>query len=290
MEERENGVPQTAKRNAESNGGPSSSSKRIKVNEDDVLPDPALLYHFAYSTWECANRHLAQVFLPSSVQSTPSDPSTIHLTDPYRPTTSKPYEPDVRAAEKALSLQLLAIDTLKIGLNLSSLSDTERVTFGLLFGKIGMQVVQAIRAGNRKGKEKEEKRVDHQRLLQDIEEQVNISVCPLSRGCALAETIDGSCAQECLPTTTLPAARAVELEDIVTPGQFSQSSRHHGLISRAKWAQPKDQSSSTLKLHSTSFGPRASLTSAATPHTCTLCNYSCSRTSRYWERTDQCKH
>jgi hypothetical protein len=78
--------------------------------------------------------------------------------------------------QKALSLQILAIDTLKIGLGLSSLSDTERVTFGLLFGKIGIQVVQALRAGDRIGKGKEERGVDHQKLLQDIEEQVNISV------------------------------------------------------------------------------------------------------------------
>jgi len=112
------------------------------------------------------------------VQATPSDPSTIHLIDPFHPTTSKTYEPDARAAEKALSLQILAIDTLKIGLGLSSLSDTERVTFGLLLGKIGISVVQSVRAGSRKGKGKgkEEKSVDYRKLLQDIEKQVNISV------------------------------------------------------------------------------------------------------------------
>ena len=167
---------QRDKRPANTEDGSSSSSKRIKVEQDDILPDSALLYHFAYSTWQCANRHLSQTFIPASVQPIPSDPSTIHLTDPLHPTTSKPYEPDVRAAEKALSLQILAIDTLKIGLGLSSLSDTERVTFGLLFGKIGIQVVHALRAGNRKGKGKEEKGVDRQKLLHDIEEQVNISV------------------------------------------------------------------------------------------------------------------
>jgi hypothetical protein len=176
MEERGNDPAQGAKRPAITGNGSSSSTKRVKVEQHDILPDSALLYNFAYSTWQCANRHLSQTFIPASVQATPSDPSTIYLTDPMNPTTSKMYEPDARAAEKAISLQILAIDTLKIGLKLSSLSDTERVTFGLLFGKIGIQVVQALRAGDRKGKGKEEKGVDHQKLLQDIEEQVNISV------------------------------------------------------------------------------------------------------------------
>jgi len=175
MEESVNDTAQGVKRPPITENGSSSSSKRVKVEQDDILPDSALLYHFAYSTWQCANRHLSQTFIPSSVQATPSDPSTLHLTDPLDPTTSKAHEPDARAAEKALSLQVLAIDTLKIGLGLSSLSDTERVTFGLLFGKTGIQVVQALRAGNRKGKGKEEK-VDHHKLVQDIEEQVNISV------------------------------------------------------------------------------------------------------------------
>lgn len=175
MEQRQNGPSQTNKRAVNPEDESSSSTKRFKV--EDILPDSALLYHFAYSTWQCSNRHLSQAFIPSSVQTTPSDPSTIHLTDPHQPTTSNPYKPDMRAAEKALSLQILAIDTLKIGLKLSSLSDTERVTFGLLFGKIGLQVVQALRAASRKGKRKEEKSVDHDTLLQDIEEQVNISVC-----------------------------------------------------------------------------------------------------------------
>ena len=180
MEERQNGLPQVAKRSAKFDNEDPASSKRNKVDEEDILPDPALLYHFAYSAWQCANRHLAQAFIPSTVIPTSSEPSTIHLADPYHPTTLKRYEPDVHAADKALSLQLLAIDTLKIGLKLSSLSDTERVTFGLLFGKIGLQIVQALRAGNMKGKGKEEKSVDHQRLLQDIEEQVNVSVGLLS--------------------------------------------------------------------------------------------------------------
>jgi hypothetical protein len=176
MEERGNNQASGPKRPAITENGSSSSSKRVKVEQHDILPDSALLYHFAYSTWQCANRHLSQTLIPASVQPIPSDPSTIHLTDPMNPTTSKTYEPDARAAEKALSLQMLAIDTLKIGLGLSSLSDTERVTSGLLFGKIGIQVVQALRAGNRKGKGKEEKGVDHQKLLQATEEQVNISV------------------------------------------------------------------------------------------------------------------
>ena len=179
MEERQDGPTQVLKRFAEEINEDPGSSKRHKVDADDILPDPALLYHFAYSTWQCANRHLTQAFIPSTILPTSSEPSTIHLADPFHPTTLKRYEPDVHAAEKALSLQLLAIDTLKIGLKLSSLSDTERVTSGLLFGKIGLQVIQALRAGNRKGKGKEEKSVDHERLLQDIEEQVNVSVGPL---------------------------------------------------------------------------------------------------------------
>lgn len=192
MEERSNELLQVVKRSAEPENAAPSSSKRIKVEEEDNLSDPALLYHFAYSTWQCAHRHLTQAFIPSSVGSVPSNPSTIHLVDPYRPHTPKPYETDPRAAETALSLQILAIDALKIGLGLTNLSEQERVTFGLLFGKIGLQVVQALRSRGHKGKGKEEKFVDHQRLLQDIEEQVNVSVRPLS--CICAERIDGTCA------------------------------------------------------------------------------------------------
>jgi hypothetical protein len=206
MEERGNDPVLGPKRPAITENGSSSSSKRVKVEQHDILPDSALLYHFAYSTWQCANRHLSQTFTPASVQADPSDPSTIHLTDPLDPTTSKTYEPDARAAEKAISLQILAIDTLKIGLKLSSLSDTERVTFGLLFGKIGIQVVQALRARDRKGKGKEEKGVHHQKLLEDIEEQVNISVRGLVITSAYTNAIDGPCSQKRLSPAPMPTA------------------------------------------------------------------------------------
>lgn len=230
MEGRHPSPTQVVKRPASPENGPSSSSKRVKVEPDDTLPDSALLYHFAYSTWQCANRHLSQTFIPASVQPIASDASTIHLIDPLNPTVSKPYEPDVRAAEKALSLQILAIDTLKIGIGLSSLSDTERVTFGLLFGKIGIQVVQALRSGTRKGKGKEEEGVDHQKLLQDIEEQVNISVLPSVYRFGRADATDGACPEKRLSTATMPAARASELEDIAASGQSDHSSEDVALI------------------------------------------------------------
>jgi len=234
MEEREFDPATVVKRPASPENGSSSSSKRVKVEPDDTLPDSALLYHFAYSTWQCANRHLSQTFIPASVQPIASDALTIHLIDPLNPTVSKPYEPDVRAAEKALSLQILAIDTLKIGIGLSSLSDTERVTFGLLFGKIGIQVVQALRSGTRKGKGKEEKGVDHQKLLQDIEEQVNISVRSLVYHFGRTNAADGPCPEKRLSTATMPAARASGLEDIAASGVTDPSTKGMALIRQGK--------------------------------------------------------
>jgi hypothetical protein len=172
MEDRQEHSQAGAKREAPDETEDPSTSKRVKVDEVEIIPDTALLYHFAYTTWQSANRHLLQVFIPPSVEAGGFDSSFIHLPDPLHPRINQSYKPDPRAVDKALSLQILAIDTLKVGLKLSSLTDTERATFGLLFGKIGIQVIQGLRARG-KGKEKA---VNDQVLLRDVEEQANLSV------------------------------------------------------------------------------------------------------------------
>jgi hypothetical protein len=172
MEDRQEHSQAGAKREAPVGIKEPSASKRAKFDEVEIIPDTALLYHFAYTTWQSTNRHLSQVFIPPSVEPGGPDSSFIHLADSLHPKTFQSYKPDPRAVDKALSLQILAIDTLKVGLKLSSLTDTERATFGLLFGKIGIQLVQGLKARG-KGKEKA---VDDQVLLRDVEEQVNASV------------------------------------------------------------------------------------------------------------------
>lgn len=204
MEGRSEPIPTPAKREAPLETAEPSSSKRVKVDEVEIIPDTALLYHFAYTTWQSANRHLSHGFIPSTVEAGGSDSSFIHLPDALHPKNYEPYKPDPRAVDKAISLQILAIDTLTVGLKLSSLSDTERVTFGLLFGKIGIQLVQGLRARG-KGKEKV---VDDQVLLRDVEEQVNVSVSLYYM--IFADASDGRRSKECIPALVMPAARATK--------------------------------------------------------------------------------
>jgi hypothetical protein len=189
MEDRQIETNQGAKREGVPDDSSANPSKRPKTEEHDTsqptLSDAALLYHFAYTTWQSANRHLTQSFIPSSIHPAGEGIPPIRLVDPNSPTHIKAYTQDARAGEKALSLQILALDTLKIGLKQSSLSDQERVAFGVLFGKIGVQVVQGLGAyRSRKGKEREYAQstlaIDCQAILHDVEEQVSTSVCPLN--------------------------------------------------------------------------------------------------------------
>jgi hypothetical protein len=110
-----------------------------------------------------------------------SSAEAIRLVDPTHPERFIAYQPDPGAASKALSLQLLALDALKIGLGMSNLPDKDRVAFGTLFGKIGIQVLTGLQAyEDRKGKKKETGgmgTVDREKLVRDVEEQVNRSVC-----------------------------------------------------------------------------------------------------------------
>lgn len=165
-----------------------SSSKRLKVeppveSATDIpdLPDAALLYHYAYSAWQAAHRHLAQTFIPTTTTPASSSVDPIWITDPENPDHTIKYRPDTDAAYKPLSLHILAIDMLKIGLGMSDLPDKERVAFGILFGKVGLEVLSGQKAlRDRKGKQKASlgmlHDVDEKRLIQDVEEQINRSV------------------------------------------------------------------------------------------------------------------
>jgi hypothetical protein len=179
------------KRPAPTLSSPSSSSpKRLKVEapaghvlESRPIPDAALLYHHAYSAWQAAQNHLTQAFIPSNITPASSGIDPIWLLDPSNPNRSIKYNPDPEASNKALSLQILALDFLKIGLGMSDLPDKERVAFGILFGKVGLQVLSGQKTlQDRKGKGKAGSalEVDAERLIQDVEEQINRSVrlCP----------------------------------------------------------------------------------------------------------------
>jgi hypothetical protein len=157
--------------------------KRARVDSDTSLntsyPAPAptnvaLLYQFAYSAWQASNRHLPQAFIPASVKSKRStDLPLLRIQDPTRPVCTIEYRPDPLATARAIELSLLALDALATLLKLPNLSDKERVTAGLLFGKIGLQIIQAQRvaAGTVNGI-----LLDHGRLLEDIHAQLAISV------------------------------------------------------------------------------------------------------------------
>jgi hypothetical protein len=176
------------KRAAPALSSPSTSSpKRPKLqdapessSQPSDLPDAASLYHFAYSSWESAHRHLTQAFIPATVGPASSSAEAIRLVGPSHPERFIAYQPDPEAALKVLSLQLLALDALKIGLGMSNLPDKDRVALGTLFGKIGLQVLTGLQAyEDRKGKKKETGgmgTVDREKLVRDVEEQVNRSV------------------------------------------------------------------------------------------------------------------
>lgn len=165
-----------------------SSDKRLRIDSDpssDDLhhqpSDVALLYQFAHAAWQASNRHLTQAFIPASVGSTEqsTDIPRIRLQDPLQPSRIIDYRPDPQAAVRAVELYLVALDALGILLKTPSLSDKERVTAGLLFGKIGYQALQAQRIpeGRLNGI-----KLDHERLLADVQAQLASCVSALTFG------------------------------------------------------------------------------------------------------------
>ncbi|OCF42525.1 hypothetical protein I317_03641 [Kwoniella heveanensis CBS 569] len=129
-----------------------------------LIPQPAmpsraaLLYHAARSAHQASHHHLQQAFMPSTLE-TNLNPVALNIPAYSGPTSSQgplPFAHDAHAAAKALGLQLLALDLLRAGLSIPDLSESERATFALEFGIVGLKVYATCDAnmGNPNGKGK----------------------------------------------------------------------------------------------------------------------------------------
>lgn len=162
-----------------------SSDKRLRIDSDpssdDAYHQPsdvALLYQFAHAAWQASNRHLTQAFIPAYVETEQSpDLPRIRLQDPLRPSRIINYRPDPQAEARVIELSLVALDTLGTLLKLPNLSDKERVTAGLLFGKIGFQTLQAQK---NPGCLSSGIKLDYERVLADVQAQLAVCVSPLA--------------------------------------------------------------------------------------------------------------
>ncbi|KAK8861295.1 hypothetical protein IAR55_002114 [Kwoniella newhampshirensis] len=134
------------------------------------VPTSALLYHFALSAHQASHRHLQQAFIPTSVSVDPNAGSPVLSL--HTPDGPRRFVHDPEAANKALGLQLLALDLLKAGLADSGLSDRERVAFGLEFGIVGYKVYTGCKATMKgKGKSREQRQVvDLINLMDDVQD------------------------------------------------------------------------------------------------------------------------
>lgn len=145
------------------------------------LSDAALLYRFAFGSWQAANRLLTQAFVPVKIQTcTADDQSPMSMPHPYRPRQLVEFRPDQYARPRALNLLVIAIDALATAMALPQLVERERATIGLLFCQIGYQIVCSQQAQHwSKGKSKEEQ-IDHiidlDRLLKDVQARLSESV------------------------------------------------------------------------------------------------------------------
>ncbi|WVQ83509.1 hypothetical protein IAT38_005650 [Cryptococcus sp. DSM 104549] len=122
-------------------------------------PTQVLLFHNALTAHRLAAQHLQQSFIPNHISLTrPPEFPDIPLIRLYTPSSSpssssKRYTHDPSAPSKALGLLLLALDSLKAGWEMSTLSDRERAAFGWEFGVVGMKVWEGWKGWKGKGKE-----------------------------------------------------------------------------------------------------------------------------------------
>lgn len=148
------------------------------------IPIAALLYHSAQVAHQTSHVHLQQAFVPTQISTDRTSGSSIIKLYSYSSTSqssqSNRFSHDPHAFAKALGLQLYALDLLRAGLDINSLSDKEKVAFSLEFGVVGMKVymAQQILQSKSKGKEKiEGVQVDCQRLMDDMQNIVGQAVC-----------------------------------------------------------------------------------------------------------------
>lgn len=147
------------------------------------IPTAALLYHSAQVAHQTSHVHLQQAFVPTEISTDRTSGYSIIKLYSYSSTPqssqSNRFSHDPQAFAKALGLQLYALDLLRAGLNINSLSDKERVAFSLEFGVVGIKVymAQQILQSKSKGKEKiQGVQVDCQRLMDDMQDIVGQAV------------------------------------------------------------------------------------------------------------------
>lgn len=203
------------------------TGKRTRINSDNSSDevhhgptDIALLYNFAYSAWQASTRHLTQAFIPPSVgHGPPTDLPPIRLQDPLQPHRLIEYQPDPIAAVCATELCLTALNALATLLMLPNVSDKERVTAGLLFGKIGFQALQAQHIAIRLP---DGIKIDCKRLLTDV--QAQLAVCVSSHRMI------------CLTSPAEDTARHCPQDTISHSSQSRARSPHgQGLAARGRW-------------------------------------------------------
>lgn len=157
-----------------------STDKRVRLDSDppsdDIQRQPsnaALLYNLAHGAWQASNRHLTQAFIPVPIGSKrTSELPPIRIRDPLKPSRVIDYRHDPLAGTRAAQLSLVALDALAFLLKLPDLSDKERVTAGLLFGKVALGVLQAHRSPDKLN----ESKLDYERLLADVQTQLAVCV------------------------------------------------------------------------------------------------------------------
>lgn len=114
-------------------------SRSVTPHAVEPLSDAALLYHYASAAHRHSTSHLQQAFIPTDILCTLND-DVDPL--PLYPSQTVLYRHDPSAGQKAISLLILALDFLRVGLQLS-LSPLERATFVIEYATIGIKVIEA---------------------------------------------------------------------------------------------------------------------------------------------------
>jgi hypothetical protein len=97
-----------------------------------------LLYQYAVAAHHHAHSHIQQAFVPRDIDCNRDDVEPLVQ---YASTPS-PFQPDPLAAQKSLGLLTLALDFLRVGLQLA-LSPRERVAYVTEYATVGIKVLQA---------------------------------------------------------------------------------------------------------------------------------------------------
>jgi len=183
---------------------PRPGLKRVKREVEAIpfaiTPPPTIdipllpsLYHLATSAHLASSRHLQQIFVPHTTTSPTGDIA------PIKPSLDCTFTPDPAALDKATALLVLALDALRTGLAIKSISEKERVAFSVEFGHVATKLLQAAPPS-----------IDMARIRHDAREAVGLAVgrsrlahaytscqCPAALTCASRCTSSRSSTQSC---------------------------------------------------------------------------------------------